>query len=208
MNLRVFAIWSLLLSTAATAQTRDTTDVDVQGIILGGDTLVFVQLEGAEITGYTFPAHLRTTRRYSRIERKVTKVYPYAFAAGEIMRQYEKELATIRGERERKAFIEKAEDEMTAQFEGDLRNMTVSEGIMLIKLIDRETGETSYALIQELKGKFSAFMWQSVARLFGHNLKNEFDAEGDDAIINDIVERIESGEIKVLERQVDLTVSE
>ena len=51
-------------------------------------------------------------------------------------------------------------------------------------------------------------MWQSVARLFGHNLKNEFDAEGDDAIINDIVERIESGEIKVLERQVDLTVSE
>ena len=62
--------------------------------------------------------------------------------------------------------------------------------------------------IQELKGKFSAFMWQSVARLFGHNLKNEFDAEGDDAIINDIVERIESGEIKVLERQVDLTVSE
>ena len=60
---------------------------------------------------------------------------------------------------------------------------------MLIKLIDRETGETSYALIQELKGKFSAFMRQSVARLFGHNLKNEFDAEGDDAIINDIVER-------------------
>jgi len=119
-----------------------------------------------------------------------------------------RELATIHGERERKAFIEKAEDEMTEQFEGDLRNMTVSEGILLIKLIDRETGETSYALIQELKGKFSAFMWQSVARLFGHNLKNEFDAEGDDAIINDIVERIESGEIKVVERQVDLAVSE
>ncbi len=208
MNLRVFAILSLLLSTAATAQTRDTTDVDVQGIIMGGDTLVFVQMEGAEITGYTFPPHLRTTRRYSRIERKVKKVYPYAFVAGEIMRQYEEELATIHGERERKAFIEKAEDEMTEQFEGDLRNMTVSEGILLIKLIDRETGDTSYALIQELKGKFSAFMWQSVARLFGHNLKNEFDAEGDDAIINDIVERIESGEIKVVERQVDLTVSE
>ncbi|MGC6531661.1 MAG: DUF4294 domain-containing protein [Flavobacteriales bacterium] len=208
MNLRVFAILSLLLSTAATAQTRDTTDVDVQGIIMGGDTLVFVQMEWAEITGYTFPLHLRTTRRYSRIERKVKKVYPYAFAAGEIMRQYEEELATIHGERERKAFIEKAEDEMTEQFEGDLRNMTVSEGILLIKLIDRETGETSYALIQELKGKFSAFMWQSVARLFGYNLKNEFDAEGDDAIINDIVERIESGEIKVVERQVDLAVSE
>ena len=76
MNLRVFAIWSLLLSTAATAQTRDTTDVDVQGIILGGDTLVFVQMEGAEITGYTFPAHLRTTRRYSRIERKSRKCTP------------------------------------------------------------------------------------------------------------------------------------
>ena len=135
------------------------------------------------------------------------KVYPYAFAAAEIMRQYEEELAIIQAEHERKAFIEKAESEMTAQFEGDLRTMTVSEGILLIKLIDRETGATSYTLIQELKGNFSAFMWQSVARLFGHNLKNEFDAEGDDAIIDDIVERIESGEIKVIERRVDLTVS-
>jgi len=71
--------------------------------------------------------------------------------------------------------------------------MTISEGIILIKLIDRETGDCSYELISELRGSFSAFMWQSLARLFGHNLKSEYDGEGDDAAIEEIVGEIEMG---------------
>ena len=201
---RILIAITLLAASPVYGQGVDTTGVVVPGYVLDGDTILLVQLQGATITSSPVDLTFRKTRRYTRIEKKVRKIYPYAKAAAEIMAQYDKQLATITDEKERKAFVQEAESEMTRQFESDLRQMTVSEGILLIKLIDRQTGDTSYALIKELKGKFSAFMWQSVARIFGHNLKNEFDAEGDDRIIDDIVMRIESGEIKVIERPVDL----
>jgi pyruvate dehydrogenase complex dehydrogenase (E1) component len=74
-----------------------------------------------------------------------------------------------------------------------LRKLTFSQGRLLIKLIDRETGDTSYKLIKELKGGFSAFMWQSVARIFGSNLKSEYEMEGDDAMIERIIIMIDNG---------------
>jgi hypothetical protein len=74
--------------------------------------------------------------------------------------------------------------------------------VLLIKLIDRETGESSYALVKELKGKMSAFMWQGVARVFGHNLKDEYDEEGEDMLIENIVEQIEDGSITYTPRPV------
>ena len=81
--------------------------------------------------------------------------------------------------------------------------MTVSEGVILVKLIDRQTGETGYQLLQELKGKFSAFMWQSIARLFGQNLKDDYDADGEDVWIENIVALIEDGSIPVANKSVD-----
>jgi hypothetical protein len=74
-----------------------------------------------------------------------------------------------------------------------LRKLTFTQGRILIKLIDRETGHTTYEIVKELKGSLSAFFWQSVARIFGSNLKMEYDAKGDDRMIEDIVIRIENG---------------
>ena len=91
---------------------------------------------------------------------------------------------------------------MKAQFEKDLRDMTVSEGVILIKLIDRQTGDSSYNLLRELKGKMSAFMWQGVARVFGHDLKSEYQAEGDDVWIENTIELIENGTIPVTLKKV------
>ncbi|RLD53296.1 MAG: DUF4294 domain-containing protein, partial [Bacteroidetes bacterium] len=62
-----------------------------------------------------------------------------------------------------------------------------------IKLVDRETGESSYALVQELRGKFTAFFWQTFARLFGYNLKIKYDPLGEDKDIENIVVMIEQG---------------
>ncbi|NLI87857.1 MAG: DUF4294 domain-containing protein, partial [Bacteroidales bacterium] len=75
----------------------------------------------------------------------------------------------------------------------DLRKFTVSQGKMLMKLIDRETGATSYDLVKELKGGFSATFWQGVARLFGSNLKVKFDPEGEDKLLNELIGLYEKG---------------
>ncbi len=73
--------------------------------------------------------------------------------------------------------------------------MTFSQGKILIKLIDRETGMTSYEIIDRMKGAFNAGFWQAVARLFGSNLKTKFDPEGEDRILNQVVLMIEYGMI-------------
>jgi hypothetical protein len=69
----------------------------------------------------------------------------------------------------------------------------MNQGRILIKLIDRETGNTSYDLVKQLRGSFSAFMWQSLARLFGSNLKSEYDPTGEDRLIEVAIKQIEAG---------------
>lgn len=162
-------------------------------VVIDGDTLPVVNLDLVSISGPREFKNERQRRRWNVLVKRVNKVYPYAKAAGDLMHEYEDELAKLETKRDRKEYLKVAEADLKAQFEGDITNMTVSEGIILIKLIDRETGDCSYELISELRGSFSAFMWQSLARLFGHNLKAEYDAEGDDADIEEIVREIEMG---------------
>ena len=128
------------------------------------------------------------SRRYSRLERRVLKVWPYAAYAGQVMDTLEVELATLPDAKARKAVIEQRESELKTRFEGELRRMTVREGILLIRLIDRQAHRTTFGVVQELKGRLSAFMWQGLARLFGHDLKSEYDAAGQDAAIEHIIQ--------------------
>lgn len=150
-----------------------------------------VQLGEAIVApGPVIPANHRTqpgTRRYSRLEKRVIKVWPYAEYAGLAMDSLETELAAVASERGRKAIIEAREEALKARFEGELRKLTIREGVILIRLIDRQANRTTYGVVQELKGRLSAFMWQGLARLFGHDLKSEYDPEGDDAAIEHII---------------------
>jgi hypothetical protein len=161
--------------------------------IIDGDTLVVVTLDPAMVAGPKVFKSERERRKYHRLEKKVVKVYPYAYAAGVLMKEYEDQMMAMSSDRERKHFLKQAEEALKLQFEGEIRNMTVSEGVLLIKLIDRQTGDTSYGLIQDLKGSFSAFMWQSVARIFGHNLKDRYDPEDNEKLVEEIVRDIEYG---------------
>lgn len=133
--------------------------------------------------------------RYRRLIYNTKKAYPYAVLANEMLKEINDHLATIENERERKKYIEKAEKELKDQFEDELKKLTITQGRILIKLIDRETGNTSYELVKELRGSFSAFLWQTVAKLFGSDLKSEFDADGEDKLLNEIVMRIEAGQL-------------
>lgn len=165
------------------------------------DTMAIGTYAPVVISTQTGNSHKK--KQYDRLQQKVVKVYPYAHAAGEIMKSYEAVCKTVTNTKDQEKLLDQAEEELKKQFENDLRNMTVSEGVILIKLIDRQTGDSSYGLVQELKGKFSAFMWQSVARIFGHNLKDEYDPYGKDVWIENIVLQIEDGTIPVQYRQVD-----
>lgn len=169
----------------------------VRGTVVSGDTLPYIALNQYSISEFRPNRSTEYIRRYNRLEKYVYRVYPYAKIAGEKIKQYEAEVAGIKNETKKKLAMKKAENALKAEFEGEITNLTINEGRVLIKLIDRETGKTSYNLIKEFRGGFSAFMWQTVSRFFGNNLKDEYNSKGDDKIIEEIVQRIEAGELIV-----------
>lgn len=131
--------------------------------------------------------------KWDKLKRDVKAAYPFAVLARMKLAEMDSQLVYITGEKERKAFNEKCEKELTDQFEADMRSLTATQGKILFKLIDRETGSTTYQLIKERRGSFSAFMWQSVAFVFGNNLKGEYDPTGEDKGIEECVKLIELG---------------
>ncbi|OQY03920.1 MAG: hypothetical protein B6I20_04070 [Bacteroidetes bacterium 4572_117] len=167
----------------------------VQAKVEDGDTIIHVNLKSIIVRPpYKFKSR-RQKKRYSRLVRYVKKVYPYSVIVSEQLNDIHLHLDNYTTKKEKKIFIKRKEKELKKEFEGTLRKFTYSQGRILIKLIDRETGYTTYEVVKELKGSINAFFWQSIARLFGSNLKLEYDPKGDDKMIEDIVTRIENGEI-------------
>jgi len=166
---------------------------DDQGIVAVSDSILHITLP--EIAIYPQPQEMsrRTFHQYSSLEFKVKKVYPIAKTAALKLKEYNSIYLSFNKESERKAYVKKIEKDLFAEYETEIRTMTVSQGRILIKLIDRETGQSSYEIIKEFKGGFSAFLWQSVARIFGHNLKSEYDAANEDSMIEYIVMQIDQG---------------
>jgi hypothetical protein len=103
------------------------------------------------------------------------------------------EISGMKSDQERRKYIKNVEKEVLNEYEGEISEMTVTQGRLLIKLIDRETQNTSYDLIRQYRGGLTAAFWQGIARLFGTNLKEEYDPFGDDTIIEYIVRDIEAG---------------
>lgn len=167
----------------------------VQGLVENGDTLLHVPLRSITILPpYKFKSK-RHKRRYTRLVLYVKKVYPYSQIVSKQLNEINKDLDKYKTKREKELYIKLKEKQLKKQFEGKLRKLTYTQGRILIKLIDRETGYTTYELVKQLKGSLNAFFWQSIARLFGSNLKMEYDAKGDDRMIEDIVVRIENGQL-------------
>ena len=182
-------------------QEKDIDSLVTEAVVVDGDTLPLINLDETIVSSRRFYKSKRYQRRYGRIKKKVVKVYPYANITKELLERYDEELAEINTKTGKKAYLKNAEDELKAEFEGEITRLTRTEGKILIKLIDRETGRSSYELIRTLRGSFTAFMWQSIAKLFGSDLKQEYDPYGDDQIIEEIVLAIERGEIIPEERK-------
>lgn len=146
-----------------------------------------VEYEGQRIPWMVAPeVHIIDTRifrtqadrdAYRRLRYNVYKVIPYAHFAGERYRQLERDLAMTGDKKKQKALIKSCETQIKDMFKKEIENLTVTQGEILIKLIDRETNNTTFTLVKELKGGFNAFLLQSAARLFGHNLKEEYNRD-------------------------------
>ena len=177
----------------------DTIDIEdfevIKGIVLDGKKVPHSVIRAVQIFPRLEFEKKRHARRYGRLIRNLKKVYPYAKLARKRLHEMEMHMMTLESDRKKRKYINRVEKELKEEFEDDLRQMTYSQGRLLIKLIDRETGETTYEWIKELKGSFSAFFWQTIARIFGSNLKTEFDTMGEDRIIDEILILIEMGMI-------------
>lgn len=160
-------------------------------VIVDGDTIPYMWLPTINIYTTRIFKSKRQQIQYTKLRRDVTKVWPYAKLAGQMFEKLDRELKMTNDKRVQQALIDKTEKEIMDKFEADLKKLTVTQGRILIKLIDRQTGNTSYKVVQDLKGKFSAFFWQSLARLFGSNLKSHYDPYGEDAEIEKIVISLE-----------------
>ena len=163
------------------------------------DGLALPEVEIKEITIVARPTSVSAKRsefrRYQRLVDNIKKVYPYALMVRRTLGEVNEELKGMETERERKEYIKDIEKKVFGEYEDDMRNMTFTQGKLLIKLIDRETQNTSYDLIRDYRGKLSAAFWQGIARIFGTNLKEEYDAFGEDALIELIIHEIEEGRI-------------
>jgi len=164
-----------------------------RAVIEGNDTIPMIEIPEVRIYQRQDLEYLYLKRRYRRLIRNIKKAYPYSKIAGKELKELDMHLASIENEKERKVYIQKAEKEIMDQFEKEVKRLTVTQGIILVKLIDRETGRTSYQVIKDLRGGITAFFWQGIARIFGNNLKAEYDPNNKDRIIEDIVQGIEAG---------------
>jgi hypothetical protein len=194
---RIFKIAFVLLFLAVTishelkAQVRDSSFH--MGIIQNGDTIIHKNLIEVTVFPEKFFKNDRHERRYGRFVDKVKKVYPYARLAGDMLDEYEPKYLALDNDKDRRRMMKDLEQELLDQYKDELKRMTISEGRILLKLIDRETTRTSFALIKEFRGGVSATFWQGIARLFGSNLKSEYEPSGEDRILEEIVTLIEVG---------------
>jgi hypothetical protein len=159
------------------------------------DSIASVNLEEVEIISRKNSVSFWTRWRLNRLIRNVKRVYPYAKTAGALLRIYDVRLKHAKNDAERKKIMKQAEQEIKQRYGDSLKKLTFSQGIILIKLIDRETGNTSYGLLQQLRGKFTAFFYQAFARVWGYNLKARYDPKGKDREIEAIVKLIEAGKL-------------
>lgn len=162
-------------------------------LIIKGDTITGESIDLEEVV--ILPRlRLNTNeerRRYLILQRKTLKVYPYAKLAAERLETLNARMADVKSKRQRKKYTRMVQKFVENEFADKLKKFTITEGQILIKLIHRQTGETAFDLIKELRSGWRAFWYNNTAKLFDMSLKIPFDpeVEEEDFLIEDILQR-------------------
>ena len=199
ISIIAFSIFILNVGVVSAQQVADTVSAADTLVMLAkvedGDTTLIMQLPEVNVFAMRLFDSRRDIRKVNRLIHHVKKAYPYAKLAGIKLREYDKQLVAAGSDRERRKIMRKAEKELNEQFGGELKNLTFTQGKILLKLIDRETTNTSYDLVKDLRGGFTAFFYQGFARIWGYDLKDRYDPDGEDELIETIVILIERGQL-------------
>ena len=164
-----------------------------RAIIINGDTVPIYVMNDVRIFAPIQFQNKHDAIKYTRLIRNIRIVYPYAKITAVKVIEFNEIVKNAKNDRERKKLMKAAEDDLRDKFEADVKNLTYSQGVLLLKLIDRETGNSSYDLIKEFRGKVMASFYQTIGKIFGYDLKVTYDPEGEDKEIEQIVQMIESG---------------
>ena len=167
----------------------------IKAIVYHGDTLPYLPLDTITYYYYKFEGTNKEYIAYTKLVRDVKKAYPYAKLIANKVNEINKYLNTINNPKELEKEKNRLEKELRAQYEKDIRNLTRTQGKILIKLIYRETSKTSYNLIKDYRGVFLTSLYQGIARIFGLNLKETYDPNDKDRNIEIIVTLIENGQL-------------
>jgi hypothetical protein len=162
-----------------------------QVIIYNGDTMPAKTYAVVDVNHYMPHAMRKRMEAMTRLRNAVYVTYPYARKAGIILNDMNAHLAKLSSESEKSDYIKSKEKELKKEFTDPMERLSVYQGKVLMKLINRQTGNNCYEIIREYRGGFSARLWQTVAFFFGSSLKQPYDAQGEDHDIEVIVQEVE-----------------
>ncbi|MDD4149156.1 MAG: DUF4294 domain-containing protein [Bacteroidales bacterium] len=137
----------------------------------------------------------RDRKRYDKLVRNFLRTYPFAVEISQVYKNIDDTLSMFATDESRKKYLNVREKQIMNFYKPQLKKLTLSQGIMLVKLMNRESGNTAYVIVDELRGKVTAVFWQTFALMFGNSLKTEYDAFGDDREIEFLVKRYQDGSL-------------
>lgn len=187
-----------LRSFAGTDDDRQKRIIYALGEVYKGDTIPSFKLMEVNIYGRKNFKKKRQQKKYDKLIRDVVKTYPYSKEIKGILVETYLYLQTLPDDETREKHMEEVEKGVWDQYFPIMKKLTLSQGKMLIKLIDRECNQTSYELINAFIGKFKAGFYQTFAALFGASLKKEYDPDGADADIEEIIYLIENDMLEIV----------
>lgn len=167
--------------------------------IEGEDTIYYDTITASKVYSRIPKQKGREWRQYYRLVHNFSKAYPYALVAKKLVAEADSIIAAdrLKGVK-REKYIAGVQKELFEVFEGQMRNLTVSQGALIMKLVDREIGKSSYNIIKDYKSGITAGFWQGVAKVFGSDLKKPYDPEGEDAATEELVTLWHNGDFPAL----------
>ena len=168
-------------------------------LVENGDTTFLDRVPAVYIVGRGRRSGEKSWKDYYRLVWRFARVYPYAQASGKLVKQVDSTLnAEHYGFIRKERYISAIQKQLFKDFEGSFREMSIQQGAVLLKLIDRATGITPYELIKNYKSGFAAGFWQGVAKLFDNDLKSQYDPTGADRELEELVQIWQRGEFPSL----------
>ncbi len=139
--------------------------------IVNGDTFFISDVPEVKVLAFK---NKEEHKKYNILKRRVLKVYPFAMSAKEKLLSIQKGLDSIPKRRHKKRYTKEVAKWVKEEYADRLKNLTMSEGKILVKLIYRETNTTSYEIVKSYRGRFNAFFWQTMAKFWDNNLKTKY----------------------------------